>query len=158
MKWFASSALAASALTALVIAPTATPETTVVARGTTSVRDCPANGKVFGGGTAMGAAAAGWRHMMAADPVVEVQGRRYRRSRTNTPLVEVVQLGAVDTAMGPLPGVRVLERIAKKRCPKSPPASRHSVWALVYHETLSTVCCNHWFVFAWRSKDRWHVY
>ena len=158
MRWFATSALAASALTALVLASAATTETTARSTTTASVRDCPAKGKVFGGGTAVAAAGAGWQHIIAADPVVEVQGRRYRRSRSNTPLVEVVQLGAVDIAIGPLPGVRALERMAKKRCPMSPPASRDSVWALVYHDTLSTVCCNHWFLFAWRSKDRWHVY
>jgi hypothetical protein len=158
VRWFATSALAASTLTALVLASAATTETTAIAPTTTPVRDCPTKGKSLGGGTALGAAEAGWRHIIAADPVVEVQGRRYRRSRLNTPLVEVVHLGAVDYAIGPLPGVRALKRMAKKRCPTSPRASLDSVWALVYHAPLSVVCCGHSFLFAWRSKDRWHVY
>jgi hypothetical protein len=158
VRWFAISVLAASALTALVLASAATTETTARSATTASMRDCPAKGQFFGYGTAVAAAGAGWRHIIAADPVVEVQGRRYRRSRSNTRLVEVVQLGAVDIAIGPLPGVRALKRIAEKRCPTSPPVSLDSVWALVYHDTLSTVCCNHWFLFAWRSKDRWHIY
>jgi hypothetical protein len=69
-----------------------------------------------------------------------------------------VRLGEVDIALGPLPGVGALKRIAKKRCPKSPAVLRDSLWALVYHDTATTVCCNHWFLFAWRSKNQWHVF
>jgi hypothetical protein len=53
------SAPAASALTALVLASAATTETTARSTTTASVRDCPAKGKVFGGGTALAAAGAG---------------------------------------------------------------------------------------------------
>jgi hypothetical protein len=158
VKRFAVPVLAAAVLIPFCAVSTAVTESIAQRPSTDRRTDCPVNGQIFGGGTAMGAAAAGWRHMIATDPVIEVQGRRYRRSRSNTPLVEVVQLGAVDIAMGPMPGARALQRMAKKRCPKSAPASRDSVWALVYHETLTTVCCNHWFLFAWRSKNRWHVY
>jgi hypothetical protein len=150
--------LATASSISLVAATAATSKGTAQEPSSERRTDCPVNGKVFGGGTALGAAAAGWRHVIAADPVVEVQGRRYLRTRRNTSLVQVVQLAAVDIAIGPLPGVRALERMAKRRCPKSAPASRDSVWALVYHDGLTTVCCNHWFLFAWRSKDRWHVY
>ncbi len=120
--------------------------------------DCPSRGEVFGGGTALAAADAGWRYLIAADPVIDVQGRRYRRSRRNTPLVEVLQLGSVDTTTGPLPGVRELKRLAMKRCANASPSSLGGTWALAYHETLSVICCNHWILFAWLSKDRWHVY
>jgi hypothetical protein len=158
VKRFAVLALAAAVLIPFGAASTAAQGSTAQHPSIDRRSDCPVNGQVFGGGTAMGAAATGWRHMIATDPVIETQGRRYRRSRSNTPLVEVVQLGAVDFGIGPLPGVRALERIAKKRCPKSSRASRDYVWALVYQETLTTVCCSHWFLFAWRSKNKWHVY
>jgi hypothetical protein len=114
-------------------------ETTTSDPAVRRLADCPSRGDVFGGGRALAASDAGWRYMIAADPVIDVQGRRYRRSRRNTPLVEVVQLGSVDTTIGPLPGVRELKRLARKRCAKAPPSSLDGMWAFAYHETLSVI-------------------
>jgi hypothetical protein len=108
----------------------------------------------WGGGTAQGAAAAAIRYYIRKDPVIRVQGRTYRRTAANTPVVEIVLLGDVP----PLPGSRPLKREALRRCPARA-TMRPVVWAVVFHESVSVICCLRATFFAGQRKPhQWFVF
>jgi len=111
---------------------------------------CPRKGD-YGGGSAQDAAAAAISYYIHEHPLIRVQGRTYHRTAANTPAVEIVLLGDEP----PLPGARVLERQAQRRCPAR--ATSHAgLWAVVFHESVSVICCLHTtFFVSQRSPRHW---
>jgi len=81
-----------------------------------------------------------------------VQGRRYKRNRRNTPVDTVVGLGVV----APLPGQRAFEEMARRRC-----GSRAAMWgyAVVFGDALTVICCEQRIVFVVGTRSGgWYVF
>lgn len=91
------------------------------------------------------------RAAIKADPVVEVQGRRYRRT---TEGMERDLLGVVKAGTSLWPAPSPLHREAVRRCGRETLATR-AAWAAVFHESHSVICCNTWTVFVVRARRGW---
>jgi hypothetical protein len=114
---------------------------------------CPKQGDA-GGGTAQEAAAAAFRYFVHKNPVIHVQGRTVRRSALNTPVIEIAEVRPPE----PLPGGRALARMALRRCP-APRTKRADIWAVVFHEGESVLCCQATTFFVGRRDSRrWFVF
>jgi hypothetical protein len=90
------------------------------------------------------------RHVVRG--TVNVQGRRYKRNRRNTPVMDVVALGVV----APLPGQRVFEAMARHRCGRAA-----AMWAsaVVFGDALTVICCEHRIVFVVGTRrGGWFVF
>jgi hypothetical protein len=100
--------------------------------------------------TAEQAIRAGIRAAIEADPVVEVQGRRYRRTTEGMErgLLAVVRAGTL------MPAWSRFHREAVRRCGRETSATR-AAWAVVFHESHSVMCCNTWTIFVVRDRRRW---
>jgi hypothetical protein len=80
------------------------------------------------------------------------QGRVTRRTATNFPILEVVQLEGSPQ----LPGSSsTLRRMAVGRCGKT---NAYWAWAVVFTDTQSPVCCLREIVFVVRIKSGWRVF
>jgi hypothetical protein len=125
------------------------------ARGPFVTGGCPRKGD-YGGGTAQEAAAAAITYYIREHPLIRVQGRTYHRTAANTPPVEIVLLPPADQP--PLPGATVLKRQALRRC--SGRATSHAaVWAVVFHESVSVLCCVHTtFFVSQRAPHHWFAF
>jgi hypothetical protein len=108
--------------------------------------------------TAEQAIRAGILAAIKADPVVEVQGRRYRRTNEG---MERDLLGVVRAGTGV---VRVGKELwlapsrfhkeAVRRCGRETNATR-AAWAVVFHESHSVLCCETWTIFVVRDRRGW---
>lgn len=101
--------------------------------------------------TAARAIRAGIRAAIKADPVVEVQGRRYRRT---TEGMERDLLGLVKAGTGLWPAQSRLHKEAVRRCGRETSATR-AAWAVVFHESHSVLCCETWTIFVVRDRRGW---
>jgi hypothetical protein len=101
--------------------------------------------------TAEQAIRAGIRAAIKADPVVEVQGRRYRRTTEGMArdLLGVVRVG---TGLWPAPSRFHEETV--RRCGRETKATR-AAWAVVFHESHSVLCCETWTIFVVRDWRGW---
>jgi hypothetical protein len=141
-------------LTALAVLVGMTSAEATSARGPFVTSGCPSRGD-FGGGTAQEAAAAAIRYYIRKDPLIHVQGRTAKRTAANTPAVEIVALGVVGEA---LPGAAVLKKQAMRRCPGRATA-RGALWAVLFHESVSVICCLHaTFFVGQRTPHHWFAF
>ena len=77
-------------------------------------------------------------------------GTIWRLNRQNTPVVQAVQLGMTP----PLAGQSKLAAEARRRCGRA----GEYAWAIVFGNTLSTVCCITYPTFVVRIKEAWYVF
>jgi hypothetical protein len=104
--------------------------------------------------TAEQAIRAGIRAAIKADPIVEVQGRRYRRT---TEGMEQDLLAAVKAGTRLSPAWLRFHKEAVRRCGRETNATR-AAWAVVFHESHSVMCCNTWTIFVVRDRRGWLSY
>jgi hypothetical protein len=89
---------------------------------------------------------------VAIDHVVsDYQGRKVRRTVTNYPVLEVVEL---DTAQI-LPAQQTLRRVAARRCGIR---TAHASWAVIFTDTESPVCCTKDVRFVVHLTTGWWVF
>ena len=101
--------------------------------------------------TAEQAIGAAIRTAIKADPVVEVQEHRYRRTTEGMErdLVGVVSAG---TQLWPAPSR--FHKEAVRRCGRETTATR-AAWAVVFHDSHSVLCCETWTIFVVRNRRGW---
>jgi hypothetical protein len=89
---------------------------------------------------------------VAIDHVIsQYQGHAIRRTATNYPVLEVVEL---DT--GPsLPAQQTLRRVAARRCGIQ---TAKASWAVIFTDTESPVCCTMDIRFVVHLKNGWWVF
>ena len=110
---------------------------------------CRLRARAFVSSTAQGAIPAAIRAAIRADPIIEVQGQRFRRNAHTMELIAVLRIGSPL-----LPAARPLHREAVRRC-RGQTAATGAAWGVVFHETHSVLCCETWTIFVVRTREGW---
>jgi len=110
---------------------------------------CRLKARAIASSTAQGAIAAAIRAAIRADPIIEVQGQRFRRNARTMDLIAVLRIGSQL-----LPAARPLHREAVRRC-RGQTAATDAAWGVVLHETHSVLCCETWTIFVVRTREGW---
>lgn len=94
------------------------------------------------------------RRIVIRGQTIRSQGRSYRLTAENTPIIEVVRL--VPPAGADLPGAATLRRLARTTCPRTVVANS---WAIVIEYPLAQIArTNRAIVFVTRTEDGWQTY
>jgi hypothetical protein len=120
-------------------------------RGLSVHRGCP-DRSVRVGVTADQAMAAA-RRVMIDHRTVYYQGRRLRVTAQNWPVIQVLALGGYPDLASP----GGLAREAVRRCGRQP-APQLWGWAVVFHDSLSPMCCSYPSAFVARTERGLYVF
>jgi hypothetical protein len=146
---FAATTLIAIACLAAIATTAASSESS--ARRLLVSKGCPDSSDWRGFGVDEAIAVA--RHVVIDGKVVHYQGRTTRLTKANYPVVQTVVIGRYAN-----PGLarpRSLAREAKRRCAN---LAAGWVWAIVFHDSLSPMCCSYPVAFVARTERGFYVF